>query len=98
MRPDILTGNGHCSLSKDGKWLLTDEYPSDRSQQALYLWNMEEERRVDLGRYHSPPFRGEIRCDLHPHWSRDERRISFDSFHEGSRQVYVVDAAEVVGR
>lgn len=58
---------------------------------------MTEERLVHLGRYHAPqPFRGEIRCDLHPRWSRDERMVSFDSIHEGSRQVYVMDVSDVV--
>ena len=78
--------------------MLTDEYPDDNSQQALFLWHMAEEYRVDLGSYFSPlPFRGEIRCDLHPRWSRDERMVSFDSIHEGSRQVYVIDVSQVVG-
>ncbi len=99
VRPDILTRNGHCSFTRDGTWLLTDEYPDDNRLQALLLWHMAEERLVVLGRFHSPlPFRGEIRCDLHPRWSRDERLVSFDSIHDGSRQIYIVDVAEVVGR
>ncbi|MCY3993995.1 MAG: hypothetical protein OXF50_22420 [Caldilineaceae bacterium] len=99
VRPDILTKNGHCSFTRDGSWLLTDEYPDENSLQALLLWHMKEERLVVLGRFHSPlPFRGEIRCDLHPRWSRDERHVSFDSIHDGSRQVYVVDVADVVER
>ncbi|MXX25789.1 MAG: hypothetical protein F4Z82_10160 [Caldilineaceae bacterium SB0668_bin_21] len=97
VRPDILTKNGHCSFTRDGAWLLTDEYPDGNNLQALLLWHMLEERLVVLGRFHSPlPFRGEIRCDLHPRWSRDERQVSFDSIHDGSRQVYVVDVADVV--
>ncbi len=97
VRPDILTKNGHCSFTRDGAWLLTDEYPDENNLQALLLWHMLEERLVVLGRFHSPPpFRGEIRCDLHPRWSRDERQVSFDSIHDGSRQVYVVDVADVV--
>ncbi len=99
VRPDILTKNGHCSFTRDGAWLLTDEYPDGNNLQALLLWHMLEERLVVLGRFHSSlPFRGEIRCDLHPRWSRDERHVSFDSIHDGSRQIYVVDVAEVVGR
>ena len=97
VRPDILTKNGHCSFTRDGSWLLTDEYPDENNLQALLLWHMKEERLVVLGRFHSPlPFRGEIRCDLHPRWSRDERHVSFDSIHSGSRQIYVVDVAGVV--
>lgn len=99
VRPDILTKNGHCSFTRDGTWLLTDEYPDENSRQALLLWHMAEERLVVLGRFHSPePFRGEIRCDMHPRWSRDERKVSFDSIHEGTRQIYVADVAEITGR
>ena len=40
VRPDILTRNGHCNFTQDGTWMLTDEYPDDNSQQALFLWHM----------------------------------------------------------
>jgi hypothetical protein len=92
-----LTRNGHCSFTQDGVWMLTDTGPDEHHQRTLLLWNMLEERQVVLGRFYSPPqFSGEIRCDLHPRWSRDEKRVCFDSIHEGTRQVYVVDVAEVV--
>ena len=97
VRPDILTKNGHCSFTRDGTWLLTDESPDKENRQTLLLWHMLEERRVVLGRFLSPPpFRGEIRCDLHPRWSRDETQVCFDSIHEGTRQVYVVDVSAAV--
>ena len=31
------------------------------------------------------------RCDLHPQWRPDGKQIGFNSVHEGSRQVYVMD-------
>jgi Tol biopolymer transport system component len=34
------------------------------------------------------------RCDLHPRWRPDGRMLGFNSVHEGSRQVYVIDIAE----
>jgi len=99
VRPDILSRDGHCSFTRDGSWLLNDEYPDENNLRALFLWNMAEERMVVLGRFLSPPFyRDQTRCDLHPRLSRDERLVSFDSIHEGSRQIYVVDVAEVLGR
>ena len=49
-------------------------------------------RTVDLGSYHTPAYLGKHnRCDLHPRWSRDDRMISIDSVHEGSRQLYLID-------
>lgn len=65
----------------------------------LILYNVQERRRVDIGRFFAPKeLDGEIRCDLHPRWSRDEKWVCIDSVHEGSRQVYVVDVSPIVGR
>ncbi|MFH1566575.1 MAG: hypothetical protein ABIL09_01150 [Gemmatimonadota bacterium] len=96
---DLLTEDGHCSFSPDGRWLLTDTYPDrSESRRTLILYDLAGDRRVDVGRYYAPPdVTGEIRCDLHPRWSRDGRRVCFDSVHEGSRQMYVVDVVDLVG-
>jgi hypothetical protein len=99
---EALTRDGHCSFTRDGAWLLTDTGPDEDDMRALLLWNMAlwntgKERAVVLGRYYSPPpYRGEIRCDLHPRWSRGERQVCFDSIHEGTRQVYVMDVDKML--
>ena len=92
----VLTTDGHCVFSSDRRWFVTDTYPDSENRRALKLWNMAEEREVILGRYYSDPgLTGEIRCDLHPRWSRDDREICFDSIHEGSRQLYTMDVSSV---
>ena len=99
VRPDVLTQNGHNSFTTDGEWMLTDTGPDENNLQSLMLWNMAEERLVNLGQFLSPPpFRGEIRCDMHPRWSRDETQVCFDSIHEGTRQVYVMDVSAALER
>lgn len=95
---EVLTCDGHCSYSPDGRWILTDTYPDGERMRTLLVYCPEENRRVDLGRFHSSElFEGEIRCDLHPRWSRDGRQVCFDSIHEGARQIYVMDVAEILG-
>jgi hypothetical protein len=90
--------NGHCSYSPDRRWVLNDTYPDAERMQTLLLYEPDTDRRIDLGRFHSPPaFSKDIRCDLHPRWSRDGCQISFDSVHDGTRQLYVMDVADVVG-
>ncbi|TSA45654.1 hypothetical protein D4R51_01410 [bacterium] len=37
-----------------------------------------------------------LRADLHPRWNRDGTEICFDSVHDGSRQVYVVDVGAII--
>ena len=90
--------DGHSSYSPDRRWILNDTYPdaTDRCR-TLYLYREADGHRVDLGRFYAPPeLDGEIRCDLHPRWSRDGTQVCFDSVHEGHRQVYVVDVADIV--
>ena len=96
---DILTENGHCSYSPDRKWILTDTYPDRKSFQKIILYNVEKNFKIVLGEFYSiPELRGEIRCDLHPRWSRDGRKICFDSTHEGSRQMYVIDLEKILSQ
>ena len=93
----ILTCDGHCSYSPDGRWILTDTYPDSENMRTLILYRPSDRYRVDIGRFFSPEkLKGEIRCDLHPRWSRDGRKVCIDSAHEGGRQVYVLDVSEIV--
>lgn len=94
---DVFSSDGHCSFSPDRQWMLTDTYPDAELRRTLMLFHWKSGRRVDLGRFYSPKVQWQIRCDLHPRWSRDGRQICIDSVHEGSRQMYVLDVSEIVG-
>jgi len=95
---EVLTSDGHCSYSPDRRWILTDTYPDIEQKRRLLLYNPEEKRLVEIGRFYSQPeLRGEIRCDLHPRWSHDGHHVCIDSTHEGSRQMYIIDVSSIVG-
>jgi len=95
---NVLTTDGHCSYSPDGKWVLTDTYPDREQMRTLLLYRPEDGHRIDIGRFFSPKdVGGEIRCDLHPRWSRDGQKVCLDSVHEGHRQIYVIDVSDIVG-
>ncbi len=91
-------GDGHPSYSPDGQWIVTDSYPDRARMLRLLLLRPDEGRMVEVGRFHSPwRYDGPSRCDLHPRWSPDGRRISIDSTHEGIRWTYAVDVSRLVG-
>lgn len=94
----LLVGDGHCTYSQDGRFILTDTYPrGPRNERGLILYDTDTEKRIDLGQFYSPPdLKGEIRCDLHPRWNRDSTKVCFDSVHEGARQMYEIDVTEIV--
>jgi len=88
----FLTEDGHCSFSPDGKWVLVDTYPNEQRFSTLKLYNWAEGDQTILGKFYADPkFVGEIRCDLHPRWNRNGLQVCFDSVHESTRQVYVLD-------
>jgi hypothetical protein len=88
----VLKQDGHCSFSPDGEWILTDTYPDADRMGELMIYRWRTGDLVSLGRFHShPDLVGQIRCDLHPRWSRKGDKVCFDSTHKGTRQLYVMD-------
>jgi hypothetical protein len=91
----LLDYDGHGAFSPDGKWMVTDTYPSKALyEQKLYLMNMKTEAVLPLGRYvHPPVFRKngkDAACDLHPRWSPKGDMIGFNSVRTGQRQAYII--------
>ena len=93
---DVMTLNGHCTYLPGNNWILNDTYPQ-KDVQSLYLYEVATARRVPLGGFASaPPYRGEFRCDLHPRFSPDGKKVAIDSAHGGNgRQIYLVDISGV---
>ena len=89
----VLPRDGHASFSPNREWLLCDTYPRDSGRLAeLMIYNIAENKKIVLGKFHhDEQFTGDIRCDLHPRWAPDGKTITFDSVHEGTRQIYCVE-------
>jgi hypothetical protein len=83
--------DGHCSYSPDKTAMLYDSYPDEKRLQHLYIYDLQARRGREIGAFHSPTVNPiDIRCDLHPRWSPDGKRISFDSTHEEFRGLYLL--------
>jgi len=94
----VLPRDGHACFSPDRRRVVCDTSPKGPERLSeLMLYNVNDNTRISLGKFHSEEqFRGDIRCDLHPRWSPDGNTISFDSVHEGSRQIYLADVSHIV--
>jgi len=95
-----LMWDGHCSFGRDRQWILNDTYPDKNELQTLMLYHLEDGRRVDIDRLYAPKSKwwGEIRCDLHPRWSRSHNMVCIDSVQSGERQIYVADLRDYMRR
>ena len=94
----VMKGNGHCTYLPGGRWILNDTYPDRERLQHVYLYEVGSGRKIPLGDFRSPPeYRGEWRCDTHPRFSPDGKKVSIDSPHGGNgRQLYLIDISRIV--
>jgi hypothetical protein len=94
--PKTLSMNGHNTYLPGNEWILNDT--NGRKPQPLYLYHVATGKRVPLGDFPAPPDRyaGEWRCDLHPRFSPDGTKVVIDSPHNGGRQMYLIDVADIV--
>jgi hypothetical protein len=97
--PDVLVVDGHCTYLPGNKWILNDTYPDAKRLQNPHLFDVATGRRVPLGHFMLPrEYAGEWRCDNHPRFSPDGRKVVIDSPHGGEgRQLYLIDISKIVG-
>lgn len=89
--------DGHPSVSPDGRWMLTDDYPDTSRFAGLYLFDLKNNEKYTLGKFYQPlKYKGEKRIDLHPKWSPDGKHISIDSGHNGKRNMYILNIEKIV--
>ena len=98
--PGLLDWDGHCVYSPNGRWMSTEGYFDGTYLRNWVLMRTSDEACIPVGSFFVPEaYRGGYwRCDLHARWRPDGKQLGFNSVHEGSRQVYVIDIEEDQGK
>lgn len=87
----ILEEDGHPSFTKNNKNIITDTYPNYKGLQKLLAFNLENKKLSIINSYFRPLcFRGEVRCDLHPRISFDNKYICVDDVKKDKRVLKVL--------
>lgn len=90
-----INNDGHPSYSPDRAWVVTDSYPNRARVADIKLLkdtDVQGSEQKMIARVFAPfKYDNDTRCDLHPRWSRDGKKISFDAVFEGHRRMYVVE-------
>ncbi len=94
-----LSNDGHPSCCPtDNSLVVFDTYPSRSRIQEVKLARDTDIEGKDIkviARVFSPfKYDNDTRCDLHPRWSRDGKKVCFDSVFEGHRGLYVINVDE----
>ena len=91
-----LSNDGHPSYCPtDNSLVVFDTYPSRSRIQEIKLGrdnDTEGDSVKTIAKVFAPfKYDNDTRCDLHPRWSRDGKKVCFDSVFEGHRGFYVVN-------
>jgi hypothetical protein len=88
---DFFSGDGHCSYSPDAQWIVSDANHLSSKERELLLYHPASGKGHRLGRFAMGDYMtGDLRCDLHPRFSRDGKMICFDAIAaDGTRQLHI---------
>ena len=91
-----LTNDGHPSYCPtDNSLVVFDTYPDRARIQEVKVARDTDVEGKDIkvqARVFAPfKYDNDTRCDLHPRWSRDGKKVCFDACFEGHRGLYVVN-------
>lgn len=87
---------GHLNFSPDGRWIVADTYPSD-GMQHLFLVRVADGECRKIGEFQHDigGLPADLRCDLHPRWSRDGQILTVDTICNGERDIYMLAMPDV---
>lgn len=85
----------HCLFSKDKKVFIGDNYPSHDGYRTIYHYSYDTNKYGVLAKIYSPMVREnggtDWRCDLHNRWNTKGDKFSFDTIHNGKREIAEMD-------
>lgn len=86
-----LNTDGHCTYSPNKEYVITDTYPNRNRIASVYLCE-ENKKSKRIARVFAPfKYDNDVRCDLHPRWDHENKKICIDSVHEGTKQLYYLN-------
>ena len=84
-----LNKDGHPMFNPKNKDLfVSDTYPNLFGLQKLFIFSLKQNKVIWKRYIYSPyKFRGILRCDLHPRWSNDGKKIFIDFIKNANRNI-----------
>ena len=88
-----LSNDGHPSYCPADKNLVVfDTYPDRARIQEIKVAHDDSDEVKTIAKVFAPfKYDNDTRCDCHPRWSRDGKKVAFDSTFEGRKGLYVVN-------
>jgi len=88
-----LNKDGHPMFNpKNNDLFVSDTYPNLFGFQKLFIFSLKRKKIIWKKYLYSPyKFTGIVRCDLHPRWSNDGKKIFIDFVENGNRNIGIFE-------
>ncbi len=88
-----LNKDGHPMFNpKNNDLFVSDTYPNLLGFQKLFIYSLKRKKIIWKKYLYSPyRFKGIVRCDLHPRWSNDGKKIFIDFVENGNRNIGIFE-------
>lgn len=83
--------------TKYREWIVVDSYPYFSRMQDLIAFNLKSKDSFKLLEvFHDMKHKHYDRCDLHPRFSADGKRVYFDTLYTGKRELCYLDVSNII--
>ena len=88
-----LNKDGHPMFNpKNNDLFVSDTYPNLLGFQKLFIYSLKRKKIIWKKYLYSPyRFKGIVRCDLHPRWSNNGKKIFIDFVENGNRNIGIFE-------
>ena len=88
-----LNKDGHPMFNpKNNDLFVSDTYPNLFGFQKLFVFSLKRKKIIWKKYLYSPyKYKGIVRCDLHPRWSNDGKKIFIDFVENGNRNIGIFE-------
>ncbi len=99
---DKILGSGHPSIEPSGRYLISDTYAKPpfilkNNEVPIRLIDLDTNAEISICNiFTGGPGLGVLRCDPHPAWDRNYKKICFNGMPNGLRQVFVADLSNLL--
>lgn len=88
--------NGH--PTPYGDWIIVDSYPDLSRMQTLHAYNRKTKEVILLAElFHDLKHKEFNRCDLHPRFTEDGKKVYIDTIYAGKRQLLCLNVSRLTG-
>lgn len=93
-----LNKDGHPMFNPKHKDLfVSDTYPNLFGFQKLFIYSIIKKKVIWERLIYSPyKYRGVVRCDLHPRWSNDGKKILIDYVNGSNRNIGIIEINKII--